>query len=121
MPRIGQCFNTCLLTGVDIIPVNVYVTISVGPRLLVPEPQSVTWNQNISKKVVNTMLIIAFLHRALKCHCYQIFDIHFFYIFEHPGYLAKFQSVTKDEAYVFLALISENLVPPLIFFVPILG
>ena len=55
---IGQCFNTCLLTGVDVIPVNVYVTVSVGPRLLVPEPQSVTWNQNILNKVFNDAMVI---------------------------------------------------------------
>ena len=57
MSRIGQCFNTSLLTGVDVIPVNVYVTVSVGPRLLMPEPQSVTWNQNISNKVVNNIML----------------------------------------------------------------
>ena len=38
-----------------------------------------------------------------------------------PSYLAKFQSVTNITTRVFWTFISENLAPPLIFLVPILG
>ena len=41
----------------------------------------------------------------------QIFDMVF------PGYLAKFQSITKYRAHVFWIFISVNLQPPLIFLV----
>lgn len=34
-----------LLTGINVVPVNVYVMVPVRPRLLMPEPQSMTWNE----------------------------------------------------------------------------
>ena len=47
--------------------------------------------------------------------------LHFRTQYVFPGYLAKFQSITKYRAHVFWAFISVNLQPPLIFLVPILG
>ena len=47
LSMVGPVFNLkiLLLTGINVVPVNVYVPISVGPRLLVPESQSMTWNE----------------------------------------------------------------------------
>ena len=61
---------------------------------------------------------------SLKCHYDQILDIHFFtfsYTIGLSRYLAKFQSITDITTRVFWTFISENLAPPLIFLVPILG
>lgn len=95
--RIGQCFNTCLLTEIDVVPVNDYVTVSVGPRLLVPETQGVTWNEKHIKHYADRSFYSS--HFKTRKACFRIA-----YLFRAPLYEGVHNLVLWKSAETLLAV-----------------